>query len=157
MAKKPAVKACSNCGSAELEWIGGGANAVFDFTGASGLSGLLHCANCGRDVLPIEFQSEKARKKFAASLKKNKGTAPKIPEVKKKKAGGPGIDLAAGLLSTRLIGLTLIFIVLSVIFLLVAVSQRSSGGLTCAAGICGVTVILIFLSVVYFFSARKRE
>ena len=70
MKKKPWIKACTNCGSGKLEWVGGGARAVFDFTGATALSGLMHCAACGRDILPVEFKSEKERKAFAKSLEK---------------------------------------------------------------------------------------
>ena len=102
MAKK-SIKVCPNCGSAELEWIGGGANAVFDFTGASGLSGLLHCANCGRNILPLEFPSEKARKRFAASLKKHRIAAPeeeKAPETAPSPAQAKGIDLSRGYAAT---------------------------------------------------------
>lgn len=61
--------ACSNCGSDKLEWVGGGVNAIFDFTGATTLSGLMHCASCGKNILPIEFDSEKARRAFVKSLK----------------------------------------------------------------------------------------
>ena len=66
------IQTCPNCGSEKLEWVGGGANAVFDFTGATTLSGLLHCTNCGKTILPIEFDSEKARRAFAKSLKGKK-------------------------------------------------------------------------------------
>jgi len=69
----PKITTCPNCGSRELEWVGGGVNAIFDFTGATTLSGLMHCANCGKNILPIEFKSEKARKAFMKSLRKRGG------------------------------------------------------------------------------------
>lgn len=66
------ITACSNCGSLDLGWVGGGAKAIFDFTGASALSGIVHCAKCGKDLLPIEFDSKEAYLEFAKSLKRMK-------------------------------------------------------------------------------------
>jgi ribosomal protein L32 len=96
MAKKPTITVCPNCGSTDLGWVGGGANAVFDFTGASALSGLSHCANCGRDILPIEFASEAAYKKFVASLKKRGASKAEEAKPAAAPAQGGGISLASG-------------------------------------------------------------
>ncbi len=96
MAKKPAITVCPNCGSMDLGWVGGGANAVFDFTGASALSGLSHCANCGRDILPIEFASEAAYKKFVASLKKKGASKAAEGKPVAPQAQSGGISLASG-------------------------------------------------------------
>ena len=67
--KKSWIRVCSNCGSADLRPLGGGAEAAFDYFGADTLSGIMHCENCGKNVLPIEFENEKQAKKFSDSIK----------------------------------------------------------------------------------------
>jgi len=66
------IRACPMCGNPDLKWVGGGENAVFDVIGETSLSGELFCERCGKKVLPIEFDSEKAYLKFMAEKKKAK-------------------------------------------------------------------------------------
>jgi len=66
------IKTCPNCGGTNFEWVGGGARAIFDFIGSTSLSGLLHCKKCGKDVLPIELDSEKSYKEFVKRLVRKK-------------------------------------------------------------------------------------
>ena len=92
------IKACPICGSTDLGWVGGGANAIYDFTGASSLSGISHCGKCGNNVLPIEFKSEKNYKEFAESLKKegNKKAKPESMPMAKIQPKSEGINLSQG-------------------------------------------------------------
>jgi len=153
MAKKLAVKACPNCGSAELEWIGGGANAVFDFTGASGLSGLLHCANCGRDVLPLEFPSEEARKKFVSSSQAGKESAEHKPGEKpqdalpREEVSGEGVPLSQGY--AAFIGAAA-FAIGAISFFLLFVTSGSVA--------CGLLPAIAFaLLAAYFYLSKPRK
>lgn len=96
--KRRKFSACPYCGSLEFEWVGGGARAVFDFTGASALSGLMHCKKCGKDVFPIEFESEAKYKEFAKSLEGKTAEARRAEEMKagEKPVEARGVDMAGG-------------------------------------------------------------
>jgi len=74
MANKPKelIRACPMCGNPDLKWVGGSEKAVFDYIGSTALSGEFFCERCGKNVLPIEFDSEKAYLKFMAEKKKAK-------------------------------------------------------------------------------------
>ncbi|VVC02910.1 Uncharacterised protein [Candidatus Burarchaeum australiense] len=77
MATKPQksnelIRACPICGNPDLKWVGGGENAAFDVIGETSLSGELFCERCGKKVMPIEFDSEKAYLRFMAETKKAK-------------------------------------------------------------------------------------
>lgn len=95
MERKPRIQACPNCGSAELEWITGGASAIFDVVGATTHSGIMHCNSCGNDVLPVEFDSEETRREFAKSLKERPAEAEGVPEAAPKEEA-KGINIAGG-------------------------------------------------------------
>ena len=63
------IRACPFCASIDLQWVSGGAFAVLDVMGGTGL-GLVTCRECGRRVLPIEFESVKALEKYRALKQK---------------------------------------------------------------------------------------
>ncbi len=63
------IRSCPFCASIDLQWVSGGAFAVLDVLGGTGL-GLVTCRECGRRVLPIEFESIKALEKFRKAKRK---------------------------------------------------------------------------------------
>ncbi|MFA6035653.1 MAG: hypothetical protein WC759_01720 [Candidatus Micrarchaeia archaeon] len=69
---KELIRACPMCGNPDLKWVGGGGNSVYDFLGTTSLSGQFFCERCGKDILPIEFDSEKNYMKFMVEKAKAK-------------------------------------------------------------------------------------
>jgi len=69
---KEFIRACPICGNPDLKWVGGGQNSVFDFLGTTSLSGQFFCERCGKEILPIEFDSEKNYTKFMVEKAKAK-------------------------------------------------------------------------------------
>jgi len=139
------IQACPNCGSTNLEWVGGGANAVFDFSGASSLSGLSHCGNCGGNVLPIEFSSQKGYTEFAGSLKR-KGTKCGAPATERM-AGQPaeaGINLSRGYSG-----------LLAVVFAIVSIGLLASYLLS--GGMFGLLSAVIFALLAAYLYTRRRK
>ncbi|MEW6329165.1 MAG: hypothetical protein AB1468_03550 [Candidatus Micrarchaeota archaeon] len=92
---KFAIKACPNCGGREFAWVGGNGRAIFDFTGVSSLSGLSNCKKCGRDVFPIEFDSEKSYRMFLKNLRE-RPAGEKLEAKQEAPESGGGIRIASG-------------------------------------------------------------
>jgi len=72
------IYACMKCGSKDLDSDPGGAYAAQTRLGMSGaVSGQMLCNKCGNFGFPLEFDSEKSRKKYeeskAAPAKGKKG------------------------------------------------------------------------------------
>ena len=140
------IKACSKCGSTDLAWVGGSSNAVFDFTGATALSGVMHCNGCGSNVLPISFKSQAEYKKFAKALKEQ----PEAPEGQtkmrslRKQSAGEGVNLARGYVAWAALGLG----IGAILILFLAIMDGS---------ICGIAVALAFAALAVFFYTRSRK
>jgi hypothetical protein len=85
---KEFIRACPFCANPDLKWVGGGANLIFDYLGTTSLSGKFQCYNCGREVLPIEFDSKAAYLQFVKSKStKAKGAGARVRKTSTKPAG----------------------------------------------------------------------
>ncbi len=142
--RKFAIKACPNCGGREFEWVGGNGRAVFDFTGVSSLSGLSNCKKCGRDVFPIEFDSEKSYRMFLKNLRER-------PAEEKREAKpeapveGWGIHIASGWVRLTFGLLTLFGLFeLAYLLLILGFNVFTLGALPALLFVTGITLLFFY-------------
>ena len=101
------VKACANCGSSDLSWASGGSNAMIDSLGGTNV-GLVQCQNCGKQGMPVQFNTDPERKDFEKRRSRNvrpiSAQAAKTPAI-----GAARLDLSVIAVFTLLCGIVLLW------------------------------------------------
>jgi len=139
------ITACPNCGSIHLEMITGAENAILDRMGASSIS-VFRCADCGRNVLPIEFRSEKEHQRFAKSLRGRKSRPVEAEVPARNESDDVGVDFSRGYAAYA----SLCFVIVGAVLLSFAVAN---GSLLSSNGLFA----LAFFGLAAYFYPRGRK